>query len=609
MNIERAPPMDTRVMEIDASYGLAPGPVFDELQKGTIVVLRNLPEIHQLGVTLRRLAGDFGGSTCEAEIAELMRDGDVTRLETLANLYRAFRHLRDSRYLSCLFSDVIASIGLPSPILIDSGYCRMVVPSYAAKAATCPTLFDPMEFQPRGPNEAEGMISGGAWGNAHRDIDVRHYHFQINFWFPLHDLDANRSLLLFPDSYRRDVPQYGRLSNPDEPDSWGFGSALRIPLRFGDTLLFHSQHLHASPSQARAANRFTVELRVAAACIDDNARIYRRLFWNVKNFASNSADGITAIARAAELAEVQNRSRPFDAIIRGRTAHSIMHYLFRKISASLAAGYIHRSANIFDDVICLDEYCWRSIVSCLDRFDCGEDLWLMLARIAKSQQQQCLVGVALERILSHSQSYFWALEAGRLAAENRLWEIATKCFERAHVLAESSDISLDRYSGKMPPPRDSRQILQLLPATARRAARTFVWFARREGKGASFESPSFDHRVFERPDTTAVASFEYYDFVSVAGLIVAVPAGYSYDPEKLLTKVPGVVVSQSIDEVVEMLGTKVGRRLRYPALIPLLPLHIRNYWLNQIIGNIAVGPIRAIPGVRRMCRWLLRFRG
>lgn len=436
------------VVEVNAAQLAGPPSIFDRLQGGAIIVVRNLPEIHELGATLRRLAGRFGGAGRVEEVAELMRVGDVPSLETLAALYRAFRYLRDTRYLSCLFSDAIASFGLPTPILIDCGFCRMVVPKDVDQAHNRADLFGPRDDLVE-RKEIEQMLQGFFWGNAHRDIDTRHYHYQLNFWFPLHDLDQDRSLLLFPEAYRRDVPQYEKLTDIERKDEWGFGRATQMPMNFGDTLVFHSQQLHASPSPA-PGNRFTVELRAAGGCIDDNANIYRRVFWSLCNFQPRANDPKPAKVRADELARLPSPQPSIDDALLGTTAQAILNRMFRDAGASLAAGYIHRDDGVLDDAIKLDDAAAKRIIARLDELPCGEDAWLLLARILRRQGHVDHAIQAIERVCARTQSYFWALEAGRIAADDRAYDLAHAAFELAEKLAVLSDVRLDRYTPGMP---------------------------------------------------------------------------------------------------------------------------------------------------------------
>jgi hypothetical protein len=435
-------------------------------ERDAIVVLRDVPEIHELGASLLRICGELGGPSVAERVALLMRNGDVPDLETLSTFYRAFRRVRDGRYISCLFSDLVSRLGLPQPILVDTGYCRMVTPEFAGDAVARPDLFDPAEFAPRDANDAEQMIYGAAWGQAHRDIDARHYHYQINFWFPLHDVDADRSLLLFPEAYRRDVPQYEKIDDPDRPDDWGYGRALSVPLRFGDTLLFHSQQLHASPSRARHRSRFTVELRVAAACIDDNAQIYRRLFWRSENFqAAEGAAQTPAAVRAGELAKISSDQPSLARALSASTAHAVVHRLFHHGAKSLEAGYLRGPPNVFDDAASLSVDDVRTLSSRLASLPAGEDLYLLMARLAARKGHLAAATDALGRVGAQTESYFWALEAGRIAVDLGARDLAIECFRRARTLAMCSAIALDRYTLHMPKPR-SPGVPQLLPDEA-----------------------------------------------------------------------------------------------------------------------------------------------
>jgi hypothetical protein len=491
--------MGAQVTELDAARLAGERSIFSLLQDDTIIVIRNMPEIRELGSTLRRLAGISGGRADEIEA--LMQTGKVASVEALAAFHAAFRHLRDSRYLSCLFSDAIADFGLPMPILVDSGFCRMVVPDLIEQVGARPDLFAPTGFESPGPGEAEPMLQGGSWGHPHRDIDGRHYHYQLNFWFPLHDLDKRGSLLLFPDAYRKDVLQYGRFASPDNPDDWGFGRALQVPLKFGDTLVFHSQQLHASPAFGPGQSRFTVEMRVAAACIDDNARTYRRLFWSLGNFRNKEGASGSAPQRAAQLAQAPVETPRIEAALRSETAHAIVHRLFPHAGACLAAGYVRRRADVLDDAIRLDTQAVQHVFAALETFPCGEDLWLLMARLCWRQGHEGHARAAVERIGASSESYFWALEAGRVSAQSGAYDLAAAAFNRAGQLAAASRVALDAYTQNQAPPRIPGWVPQVLPLRAQHAARILVGRARMcvERGHPEPRAARFDYQVILKP--------------------------------------------------------------------------------------------------------------
>lgn len=466
-------------------------PVFDALRTGTIVAYRNLPEIQRLGTLLGTEAAKFCGQTAAQNVADFFNVGELHDLEAFSAIYRAFRPLRDSRYLSCLFSDLIDGMDLPRPILIDSGYCRMIAPGLAGEAIRHPDLFCTDEFGTQDPNEAEHMVHGGGRGGSpHRDLDVRHYHFQMNLWFPLHDLDEKRTLLIFPNSYHRDVPQYGKISDLGKPSDWGFGKALQIPLKFGDVIAFHSQVLHASPTQAPDRNRFTIEIRVGAGCEDDNTRIYRRLFWGLRNFLADDPK-IDAVARAEQLVERSPRLE-VDRVVAASTAHAVINLLFRTADASLKAGYVRRPDAILDNAYFLDAADWSRILKRLDELPCDEDLLLLAARLLLRQGYQVEGTSLLRRICNRTTSYFWALEVGYFAVAHQELQLAETAFEKARRLAAESDVTLDRYTPSMPPPR-SPGLLQLLPDAATKISEAFL----RRLAATEFRDPTkFDHRLY-----------------------------------------------------------------------------------------------------------------
>lgn len=491
-------------------------PIFDLLRSGTVVVYRDLPEVHRLGETIHGRAVELCGPDCAQAIAEFTCTSELFDLRTFSAIYRTFRDLRDGRYVSCLFSDFIEGLDLPRPVLVDAGYCRMVVPGLIGQASRHPDLVDASEFAPRDPAEPERMVHGRMLGgNAHRDIDVRHYHFQVNFWFPLHDLDEKRTLLLYPDAYRSDVLEYGELANRSDPNSWGFGKVLQIPLKFGDMLMFHSQMLHASPTQAPDQNRFTVEMRVASGCIDDNSQIYRRMFWGLRNFLPNgSAEG--ALLRAQQLAEPSATTFDLTRALAAKTAHAVINSLFRTAHTSLNAGYVRRSDSVLDDAFILDWKDLSRILRRLEELPCDEDLLLLVARLCLRQGYRS-DGIALLRtICNRTVSYFWAFEVGYFAVANKERQLAETAFDKAGRLAANSEIKLDQYAPDMPSPRTST-LLQLLPLTA---VQISLRFCSRITSGDD-DVESFDHRHYWLPPAL-LTSYRGYNIVQCGSDLVAV---------------------------------------------------------------------------------------
>jgi hypothetical protein len=562
-------------------------PIFDALRNGAIVVYRDLPEVHTLSETIRARMTQPANPISPNVLIDFFRTGQLADLQTFSAIYRAFRPLRDARYLSCLFSDLIEGLDLPRPVLVDSGYCRMIAPDLATEVSMRPELFAPDEFGPQHPNEVEHMVQPvHPGGNAHRDLDARHYHFQMNFWFPLHDLDETQTLLLFPDSYYRDVPQYEPISDRDRPSEWGFGEALQISLKFGDVIAFHSQMLHASPTQAPHRNRFTVEMRVASGCIDDNSRIYRRSFWGLRNFLPNGQLP-TAAVRAQELAEPSLPQLDVNRAVSGSSAHAVVHHLFRTADASLKAGYLRRPDAILEEAFVLDSAQWSRVLKRLDQLPRDEDLLLLVARLLLWQGFE-LDGMALlRRICNKTASYFWALEVGYFAAANGEKGLAAFAFEKAARLAAGSSIKLDQYAHGLPPSRSS-DLLQLLPATALQISDGLLHLLATDGVA---DASKFDHRLHwsnvsaatrpipsrafgaaNRPSTAApsgdliprlIKSHHGYNIVQCGADLIAVDQ--KLGPIRLFEETIGereigsiVIKSQNLDELVSKIDAIVA---------------------------------------------------
>ncbi len=547
------------VVEINARAGAAATrEVFKELSRDAIVVLRDVPAIHALKAAITEVAQRLSGPRGAAAVADVFRGGHLQSLEALAAFYRTMRYLRSARYFSAGFSDLAANLGLPTPLLIDCGYCRTIVPPFYEEARARPEMFHPDEFSKQHPNEISKMLRPDTWGNAHRDIDVRHYNYQVNFWFPLHDLDDDQTLLLFPDVYRREIQQYAAQAVRNDPDSWGLGRALKVPLRFGDTLLFHSQQVHASPSH-EGRNRFTCELRVAAATIDDNSRLYWRHFWNLGNFHPPGAAPLDE--RARQFLEPPPETVRLAWSLQGGTAQAVMHRLFPDPEASLAAGYRHRDARVLEGAVRLEHADWQTVIARLDALSPGEDLWLLVARLLLHQKHRDLAASVLGRVYGRTKSYFWPLEAGRVAAEAGLFDVAETAFSVAELRAQQSDVALDRYTPGMPPARNPQQELQLLPAIARRAASAFAARARVEKTQATRTTLTFDYRFFWSPGLTA--SFENYDILSIDELFVALPLDVPFHPEEILNDRQGVAIAESPLELAPHIRS-TGEKLPQP---------------------------------------------
>jgi hypothetical protein len=544
------------VVELDLSRGRGPAAqIFELLSKqDAVIVLRNVPEIRRLGATIVSVATAMGSPALGQEVAHILQTREIPSLEALSLLYRALHHLRDSRYISALFSDLVGSCGLPQPMLIDSGYYRMAIVDRLAEAASRPDLFEVSPLIGH-PNEAETMLVGPEWGQAHRDLGFPHYHFQLNFWFPLHDIDAAHSLPIFPAVYRSAAPEYTQPSDPD-PNAWGYGPALQVPLRFGDTLLFHSEQLHGSPPSG-GRNRLSVELRVAAACIDDNAKSYRRLFWNIENFLA-AGQGADAADRADEIGALPPGDPKVGDLLAAQTAHAVFNGLFRKRAVSLAAGFVRRPDAAIADTVDLGPEGFAALVDRLIALPCGEDLLLATSRLLIARRHQDLGRRVLLHLIRRSRSYFWLLEVGRVAADAGWYDVAATAFGAAVIRAETAPVALGRYTAGLAPPRPNSPVKQLLPRVAKRAAVALRRRAEIEQTQGKRTTVTFDHSLFWPPEI--LASLERHDVLLLSNLLLVLPLGRAFHPEQILDNGENVAVGYEIEDLARSISEPLGQK-------------------------------------------------
>ena len=130
----------------------------------------------------------------------------------------------------------------------------------------------------------------------------------------------------------------------------GFGRAERMGFRQGsaNSAQIRGCDCFPLPDVACVADPGAVTQSVygrdtSTGCIDDNARIYRRVFWGLRNFLPN---GGGAEASAAGRSSWPNcyRRKIWTLLVHSmaKTAHAVTSRLFRTPEAILKAGYARR---------------------------------------------------------------------------------------------------------------------------------------------------------------------------------------------------------------------------------------------------------------------------
>lgn len=561
--------------------GLGPD-VFRRLENGTIFLVRGLDEILSLADHVERALAAGVSPECAAEVRGFFRENRPLSEAAAARLVVTLRELRDSRYVSCLFSDLVAGFGLPPAALIDTGHFRCILLRHAAalqaraeRGELPKDLFTNEQVTEPEPS----VCTTYTGGHPHRDVDMPHYTFQFNFWFPLHDVPETNSLLMFPDVYSAEVAYQEEPACLPRPETWGYGRPLRKAMKLGDVLLFHSQHFHASPTEALHLDRLTAELRVACACHDDNANVYRRLFWNLSNF--EPLNGQPAVERAERLHP--HKRRPFAT---AATAHELFAPLFVDPTAARRATNLWTPDSLYLSARRLPAADILDLVDRLRRAPFAEDRQLGLVRYLLTHGRRELARVVLTDTLARTTSYFFALEIARLSGAAGLHQIAVQALIAAYRLADASPAEIGRYRGDVP----TRPIpsIQLLPAEARETALTLArllmdYLAAPEARPA----PLLDHRLFFRNyrathlfiDGAVVFAWSILVYVpperlaSVGLAITEGPDGTrqitgEFDPEGVARDPTGIVTAYYMADLLRSLAQRGVFGVAAPSEIP-----------------------------------------
>lgn len=270
------------------------GIVQKNLLQGQVYVIRNVKEIKLLKVEiLNYIHTNFNKDTF-LNISNFLNDlSRIPNPDDLIILGITLNKIKNSRKMSKIFSSFVNSLNLIKNVgYIDTGHFRYVIPYEYHNEMKKNSLYKMLEGA-RPDNESEKMINtirpvinnkhAIMDSRAHRDVDSKHSHLQYNLWFPMHDLGKRDSLEIFPESYFSTKQYYQPRKYNSIFRHSHYGNKKQTKLKFGDTLLFHSQVFHDSPRSIKPKNRLTVEIRFTDNSNDNNYH-YRRLFANIKNF-------------------------------------------------------------------------------------------------------------------------------------------------------------------------------------------------------------------------------------------------------------------------------------------------------------------------------------
>jgi hypothetical protein len=251
----------------------------DALMNGAILLIRGIDNIVHGRESLVTTAAAVGsGDQIVDELIAFYEDATLPSISTIHALSLAVKTFRTRREWSRILHDLFVAMNLPLPVLYDNGISRLILPPEILLEAKASGIFEKLDFQRESPaGLTETFMPNPA--NIHRDYNRKHYLFQFNIWFPLHDTEEDEVVRIFPQWYRQPVFD---IDNAPEMIS-KLGNPASFQLSLGDAVVFHGEHLHTSPIEKPGWRRQSVDFRVAVACPDDN-RHYRHGYLNAANF-------------------------------------------------------------------------------------------------------------------------------------------------------------------------------------------------------------------------------------------------------------------------------------------------------------------------------------
>jgi hypothetical protein len=211
--------------------------------------------------------------------------------------------------------DYAATLSRVKPEFIHHPECKRLIRDILVEVDADPeqVYFDVPRM--RSATADSFLTSGIAYAfHPHRDTWYSAPQAQINWWFPIYDVEPNNGLAIHPDVfatslpnsseaynyYRWNVESRGAASTMVQGDTRvqprltgevPLGSELRVVTRAGSMTAFAAQHLHASVPNASNVTRFSIDFRTVhiadleagrgaprsdAACTGTTLRDFRR---------------------------------------------------------------------------------------------------------------------------------------------------------------------------------------------------------------------------------------------------------------------------------------------------------------------------------------------
>ena len=408
--------------------------IYRRLTQGEIIVVRNAQEVHKLIELIVSAVTEAGGPHCGNEIAAWLAASKTPDAEACVHLANVLLEMKDAGVFPTLMTDFVRSLNFPGPVCVEGGAPRFNLPLSLEEAFIAQKNdLKPGVLEDLGKDPARHvMLMPTNSQRPHRDIGRPHTAFMTNVWCALQDLDESQTLILFPEAYRdtsHDSDEYA-WKGSGEPSSWGFGTALQIPLNAGDMILFHGDHLHSSPVAPGDLLRLSWENRVVSKCYDDMGW-YRLGFKNQNNFISGSREESQSdsLERGQHIwsQRLAPPNHPCDHLKNApkmTTGRQILGWLINQPE--------------------LSEEFFIEAVEALYKLPFAEDRFVWpLFTAQKSFAEKKIDKDILRFVIDRTKNYYWACIFGGLAIGADEIDLAKSAFAKAKKLAKLTEVSCE----------------------------------------------------------------------------------------------------------------------------------------------------------------------
>ena len=208
----------------------------------------------------------------------------VTRARELLETAFAPHHPTQAQY-HLPVADYAAVLGRVKPAFIHDPLCKRLIPQLVEELGGDPgqVYFDVPRM--RSATAHDYLTTGIAYAfHPHRDTWYSAAQAQINWWFPIYEMDPNNGMAFYPCHFASSVANsshtynYYRWNKENRAAATGqIGSDMRVQPRMttdidlgpevrlvspvGGVIMFSGQHLHATVPNTTDVTRFSIDLR------------------------------------------------------------------------------------------------------------------------------------------------------------------------------------------------------------------------------------------------------------------------------------------------------------------------------------------------------------